>query len=79
MSFIYKKLSEIKQGQSVIIESFTDDLMKLKLLEMGCLPGETVVVDRFAPFGDPMAIIIADSIISIRIDEADNVLVKYEA
>lgn len=79
MSFIYKKLSEIKQGQSVIIESFTDELMKLKLLEMGCLPGETVVVDRFAPFGDPMAIIIADSIISIRIDEADNVLVKYEA
>lgn len=79
MSFIYKKLSEIQQGQSVIIESFTDDLMKLKLLEMGCLPGETVVVDRFAPFGDPMAIIIADSIISIRIDEADNVLVKYEA
>lgn len=79
MSFIYKKLSEIKQGQSVIIESFTDELMKLKLLEMGCLPGETVVVDRFAPFGDPMAIIIADSIISIRIDEAENVLVKYEA
>ncbi len=73
---LYRKLSEVTKGESVIIESFTDDLMKLKLMEMGCLPGETVTVDRFAPFGDPMAIIVADSILSIRLDEADNVLVK---
>ncbi|MBL0341476.1 MAG: ferrous iron transport protein A [Bacteroidetes bacterium] len=72
------KLSEAKKGESVIIESFTDDFMKLKLLEMGCLPGELVKVDRFAPFGDPMAIVVADSIISIRLDEAANVLVKVD-
>ena len=73
MHIIHKKLSEIKKGESAIIESFTDDNMKLKLLEMGCLPGEKVTVDRFAPLGDPMAILVADSIISIRLDEADNV------
>ncbi len=74
----HKKLSQVRKGESAIIESFTDDNMKLKLLEMGCLPGEIVTVDRFAPLGDPMAISVADSIISIRMDEADNVLVRTE-
>lgn len=73
------KLSEIKRGVSVVIESFTDENMKLKLLEMGCLPGEIVTVDRLAPFGDPMAIIVADSTISIRMDEAANVIVSIPA
>ena len=73
---IYKKLSEIKKGESAVVESFTDDLMKLKLMEMGCLPGEVIVVDRFAPLGDPMAVRIGNATISIRMDEAANVLVS---
>jgi ferrous iron transport protein A len=76
MTLNFKKLSEIKIGESAVIEKFTDDLMKLKLLEMGCLPGERVTVDRFAPFGDPMAITIADSVLSIRMEEAANVIVS---
>lgn len=75
MSLLTKRLSEIMVGESVVIDSFTDDHMKLKLLEMGCLPGETISVDRFAPFGDPMAINVADSTISIRISDAYNVIV----
>jgi ferrous iron transport protein A len=76
MYAIDKRLSQIKIGESVVVESFTDDVMKLKLMEMGCLPGEVVTVDRIAPLGDPMAIVVADSIISIRMDEAWNVMVK---
>lgn len=75
----FKKLSEIKLGESAVIESFTDDIMKLKLLEMGCLPGEVVTVTRFAPFGDPMAIAVADSMLSLRISEAANVLVSVRS
>jgi len=71
-----KKLSQLIKGDIAVIESFTDDIMKLKLLEMGCLPGEEIRVERFAPLGDPMAISVSGSVISIRIDEADNVLVK---
>lgn len=76
MTLNFKKLSEVKLGESAVIEQFTDDSMKLKLLEMGCLPGEKVTVDRFAPFGDPMAITIADSTLSIRLEEAANVIVS---
>ncbi len=72
-------LSRLKKGQFGLIDSFTDETIKLKLLEMGCLPGEKVVVLRFAPMGDPMAVTVADSVLSIRIDEAESVLVKMDA
>ena len=69
-------LADLRLGEKATIDSFTDGELSVKLLEMGCLPGERVTVDRFAPLGDPMAIHVADSIISIRLEEADNVLVK---
>lgn len=76
MILMFKKLSEIGKGESVVVESFNDDNMKLKLMEMGCLPGERITVDRFAPFGDPIAIVVGDATISIRMDEAENVMVS---
>lgn len=69
------KLSEIKTGQSCIIESFTDEFLKLKLMEMGCIPGETVQVIRVAPPGDPIAIHVANYTLSLRLSEAETVLV----
>jgi ferrous iron transport protein A len=70
------KLSLMALGESCTIESFTDEVMKQKLLEMGCLPGEVIRIDRFAPFGCPMAIDLAGSTLSIRVDEADHIIVK---
>ncbi len=69
-------LSNLRTGERCVIESFTDDLMKQKLLEMGCLPGEIITVDRFAPLGCPMAITVSGATLSIRTDEADSVLVR---
>jgi ferrous iron transport protein A len=71
------RLSELKVGQSAVVESFTEEAIQLKLLEMGCLPGETISVVRVAPFGDPMAIDVSGSVISIRLDEANHVLVIH--
>ncbi len=70
------RLSDLRKGESCVIESFTDEQMKQKLLEMGCLPGEKITVDRFAPLGCPMAISVSGSVLSIRIDEAETVIVK---
>ena len=39
-----KKLSEIKVGQAGIIRAFENDEIFLKLMEMGCVPGEKVLV-----------------------------------
>ena len=76
MELKIKRLSEARLGETAVIESFTDDLMKLKLMEMGCVPGETIVVDRFAPLGDPIAIVVATAVISLRLDEAAHVMIR---
>ena len=71
-----KNLAELKIGQSAIIDSFTDKEMALKLLEMGCTPGEIVKLDRIAPLGDPIAISVAGYLLSLRKSEASTVLVS---
>ena len=35
-------LAQIKKGQKALINDFNVDVIPLKLLEMGCLPGNTV-------------------------------------
>ena len=76
----YKKmrLSELHKGESGIIDSFTNDDMKLKLLEMGCLPGEKVRVTRYAPLGCPIAIKVSDYTLSLRMDEAETIMIRKE-
>jgi ferrous iron transport protein A len=71
-----KKLSEIKAGKSVIVKSFSKDDIFIKLMEMGCVPGEVITVDQIAPLGDPISIFVAGYHLSLRINEADNILVE---
>jgi ferrous iron transport protein A len=71
-----KFLSELKRGQKAIIDSFTDDETSLKLLEMGCIPGEEIEVVRIAPLGDPIAIMVSGYQLSLRREEASVLKVK---
>jgi ferrous iron transport protein A len=63
-------------GQKALVESFTDYEISLKLLEMGCIPGETVEVIRVAPLGDPIAIAVSGYMLSLRKDEASSIRVR---
>ena len=71
-----KKLSEVAIGKSVIISSFENDDIFLKLMEMGCVPGETLVVEQIAPLGDPISISVAGYRLSLRLDEAKMIWVE---
>ena len=73
---MYKKLSEIKIGKTVVIHSFESDDIFLKLMEMGCVPGERITVDQIAPFRDPISITVAGYQLSLRLNEADQILVE---
>ena len=70
------RLSEIKVGKSVIIRSFEKDDIFLKLMEMGCVPGEVIIVDQIAPLGDPISILVAGYHLSLRLNEAENIWVE---
>jgi ferrous iron transport protein A len=70
-----KVLSEMAEGQHGIIDSITDSKVSLKLLEMGCVPGEEVKIENIAPLGDPIAIMVSGYKLSLRKDEAHNIIV----
>ncbi len=72
----HTRLSKLHKGDRAVIESFGDELLKQKFLEMGCIPGEVVTIDRFAPLGCPMAISLNGSTLGIRLEEADTIIVK---
>ncbi|MBK6444817.1 MAG: ferrous iron transport protein A [Bacteroidetes bacterium] len=71
-----KYLSELKRGQNGVIDSFTDYELSLKLLEMGCIPGEKIEVIRIAPLGDQIALSITGYMLSLRKEEAATVRVR---
>lgn len=69
------KLSQLKSGQKAVIRNFDNQEIHLKLMEMGCLPGECIVVEKQAPLGDPVSIHIAGYTLSLRKAEADQIIV----
>jgi ferrous iron transport protein A len=71
-----KKLSELKMGESGVIHSFENDEIFLKLMEMGCIPGELITVEQIAPLGDPISISVAGYQLSLRMNEADSIFVN---
>jgi ferrous iron transport protein A len=72
-----RKVSDLRKGETGRIVSFTDKLMSLKLLEMGCLPGCDVRVDAIAPFGDPICLSIGGQYsLSLRMNEASVIIIE---
>jgi ferrous iron transport protein A len=71
-----KKLSELEPGQKGIIHSFENDEIFLKLMEMGCVPGEEILVEMLAPLGDPISVKVAGYQLSLRLEEAENVFIN---
>ncbi len=71
-----KRLSEISVGEKVVIKHFEKDDIFLKLMEMGCVPGEFIIVDQVAPLGDPISILVAGYHLSLRLNEAENIWVE---
>ena len=74
-----KRLSEVKVGKYAAITAFENDDIFLKLMEMGCIPGEIVKIDQIAPLGDPISITVAGYHLSLRLDEAEMIWVEETA
>ncbi|HMW65364.1 MAG TPA: FeoA family protein [Chitinophagaceae bacterium] len=70
------RLSELKPGQQGIIEEFTSNEIFLKLMEMGCVPGETILLEQIAPLGDPVSVNVAGYHLSLRLNEAEHILIN---
>jgi ferrous iron transport protein A len=69
-------IDSLKKGDKAVIIDFDIELMPLKLLEMGCLPGNIVKLLQVAPFGDPLYLDINGSHLAIRMETARNITVE---
>lgn len=72
------RLSELGVGQRAVIHSFEKDEIFIKLMEMGCVPGELVQIEQKAPKGDPISISVAGYHLSLRLNEANQIFVEPE-
>jgi len=70
------KLSEMKPGQEGTIKEFNNNEIFLKLMEMGCVPGEKIIIEQVAPLGDPISVKVSGYRLSLRLNEAENIIVE---
>ncbi len=61
-----KTVAQLKRGEKGIIKEFADDILPIKLLELGCLPGNKIELVQIAPLKDPIYINVNGTHIAIR-------------
>lgn len=70
------RLSELRPGQEGIIKEFNNNEIFLKLMEMGCVPGEKILLEQIAPLGDPISVSVSGYHLSLRLNEAEYIIVE---
>ena len=69
-------IADLKKGEKGIITDSSSENIPLKLLEMGCLPGNEVHLLQLAPFSDPMYLNVNDSFLAIRKETASLIVIQ---
>ncbi|PPK96533.1 MULTISPECIES: FeoA family protein [Nonlabens] len=69
-------IAHLKRGETAIIKQFDEIDVPLKLLEMGCLPGNRVTMMQSAPFKDPIYLDINGTHLAIRRETALKISVE---
>ncbi len=70
------KLSDLKVGDKAVISGLISGDNQNALLALGFISGKIIEVSLRAPFHGPMAIRMGQTLVSLREDEAIQVLVE---
>ena len=71
-------LAQLNKGEKAVIEDLNTDEVPLKLIEMGCLPGNEVTILDLASRRGPIYLKIDESHMSIDFVTASQVLVELK-
>ena len=71
-------LDQLVKGQEAEIEHIDTDQLPLKLIEMGCLPGNSISLIQKAPLNDPLYLKIDESHLAIRKETAQHIFVRLK-
>ena len=69
-------LDQLEKGVKAVIEHMDTNDLPLKLIEMGCLPGNTIQLIQKAPFNDPLYLNIDGAHLAIRKETAQHIFVR---
>ncbi|OGR10914.1 MAG: Fur family transcriptional regulator [Desulfobacterales bacterium RIFOXYA12_FULL_46_15] len=70
-------LSRMKSGQEGIVRKVAGEgVLRRRLLEMGINRGTAIYVEKYAPLKDPIEIVVKGYHMSLRVEEAANILVE---
>ena len=74
-----RTLSDLNEGDTAtILKVKGNTQLKKRLTEMGFKRGERIKVHQYAPLKDPIKISIKDYNLSLRVEEAKQIDVRYE-
>ena len=72
-----RTLRGVKPGQTVTVTRLGGEgALRRRIMDMGITKGTSVYVRKVAPLGDPVEITVRGYELSIRKDDADNILVE---
>ena len=70
-------LDKLPLGQEAMITAVGGEgALRLRLLDMGLIPKTTIRVEKIAPLGDPIELLVRDYALSLRKEDARNISVE---
>lgn len=71
------RLSELKEGQTAtVVRVGGKGLLRRRIQEMGVVKGTDLYVEKYAPLKDPMELVLKGFHISLRVEEATDIVVE---
>lgn len=72
-----KNLRRMRRGQRGKVSGFNcKSKMRRRMMDMGITKGTEIEIKRVAPFGDPIEICVRGYNLSIRKNEAENIIIE---
>lgn len=70
-------LSQAKEGDEVVVVKVAgNSALRRRLLEMGLVKGAVLKVEKYAPLRDPLELVLKGMHLSLRVEEAKNVIIE---
>ena len=70
-------LKSLKPGQSGIIAMIKGNgPVKRRLMDMGIVRGSEISVEKVAPLGDPIEVKVKNYSLTLRKEDAENIIIK---
>lgn len=71
-----RTLKSAKIGETVKVLKFNGEgVVKRRLMDMGITKGTTIYIKKVAPLGDPIEVTVRGYELSLRKDEAENIII----